>query len=148
MDLFATRRKQNFKLLKYRKALVWNACHKLRKLWTSKILKAIKTRLFVSTVECVLLYISETWTLTKTLNKQLNRCYTKILRMTYNISRKEYLTNKSLYGKLPFISAKIQVRRMRLASHCARHTEEISNKLVLWELTDAIANRGRRQIHI
>ena len=35
---------------------------------------------------------------------------------------------------------------MRLAGHSSRHTEEISNKLVLWEPADSIANRGRRQI--
>ena len=67
--------------------------------------------------------------------------------MAYSISWKEHLINKSLYGKLPPISDKIQVRRLHLACHCARHTEEILlNKLVLWEPTDAIANRGRRQI--
>ena len=67
--------------------------------------------------------------------------------MTYNISWKEHLTNKSLYGKLPLISTKIQVRRLHLACHCVRHTEEILlNKLVLWEPTDGIANRGKRKI--
>ena len=99
--------------IKYRKALTWNACHKLRKTWISNIPKNIKTKLFVSTVESVLLYGSETWTLTKTLNKQLNGCYTRMLRMAYNISWKEHLTNKSLYGKLHLILAKIQVRRTR-----------------------------------
>ena len=93
---------------KNRKVLAWNACHKLRNIWTSKIPKKIKTRLFVSTVESVLLYGSETWTLTKTLNKQLNGCYTRMLRMAYNISGKEHLT--SLYGKLLLISVRIQVR--------------------------------------
>ena len=50
-------------------------------------------------------------------------------RMAYNISWKKHLTNKSLYGKLPLISTKIQLRRMRLAGHWARQV-----------------NRGRRQI--
>ena len=40
----------------------------------------------------------------------------------------------------------MQVRRMCLAGHCARHTEKISNKLVLWEPTDGIAYQGRRFI--
>ena len=62
---------QNFKYLgswmkntesdkKHRKALAWNACHKVRQIWISKISKKIKTNLFVSTVESVLLYGSET----------------------------------------------------------------------------------------
>ena len=64
------------------------------------------------------------------------------------------MTNKSLYGMLPPISAKIQVRRMRLAGHfrmrlaghCVSHREEILNKLVLWEPTYGIADIGRRHI--
>ena len=71
--------------IKYRKALAWNVCHKLRKIWTLKIHKKIKTRLFVSTVEYVLLYW-KTWTIIKMLNKQLNGCYTRMLCMAYNIS--------------------------------------------------------------
>ena len=50
--------------------------------------------------------------------------YTMMLRMAYNISWKEHLTNKSLYGILPLVPVKIQVRRMRIAGHCARHTEK------------------------
>ena len=71
-------------------------------------------------------------------------CYVQLI--TFH-GKNMTLTNKSLYGKLPYIiSAKIQVSRMRLAGHCARHTEEIQNKLVLWEPTNGIANRGGRQI--
>ena len=47
--------------IKYTKAL---ACHNLRTIWISNILEKIKTRLYISTVEYVLLYGSETWTLT------------------------------------------------------------------------------------
>ena len=57
-----------------RKALAWSACHRLRKVWNSNLQKQIKKRLFLSTVESVLLYGAETWTLTKTLEKQLNGC--------------------------------------------------------------------------
>ena len=125
--------------IKVRKALAWNACHKLRKIWKSQ-------RQLTSTVESVLLYGSDTWTLTKSFIKQINGCYTRMLRMTYDISWKERLTNKSLYGKLPLVSTKIQVKRMRLAGHCLRHTEEIANKLVLWNPTDGKPNRGRKHI--
>ena len=37
-------------------------------------IKYLKERLFVATVESVLLYGSEAWTLTKSLEKQLNGC--------------------------------------------------------------------------
>ena len=49
-----------------------------------------------------------------------------MLGMSYNISWKEHLINKSLYGKLPLISVKIQLRRIRLAGHYAKHTGENS----------------------
>ena len=69
-----------------RKALAWSACHKLRKIWSSNLKRQIKIRLFVSTVESVLLYGSETWTLTNTITKQIDGVYTRMLRMVKNIS--------------------------------------------------------------
>ena len=125
-----------------RKALAWSACHRLRKVWSSKLRRKIKERLFLATVESVLLYGSEAWTLTSTMEKQLNGCYTRMLRMALNISYKDHMTNKELYGELPQVSCKIQQRRMRLAGHCLRHPEEIANKLVLWEPLEGIRNRG------
>ena len=89
-----------------RKALVWKACHNLRKIRTSKIRQNLKTRLFVATFEAVLLYGAETWTLTKALTKQLDGCYARMLRMVYNISWKDHMRNDILYGKLPAISYK------------------------------------------
>ena len=49
---------------KVRKALAWSACHKLRKIWSSTLSKRIKIRLFIVTVDSVLLYGAETWTIT------------------------------------------------------------------------------------
>ena len=65
---------------KVRKASTWIACKKIRKVWTSKLPKAAKIRLFRATVESVLLYGSETWTATKKLEKSVNRSYTRMLR--------------------------------------------------------------------
>ena len=128
-----------------RKALAWSACHKMRKVWTSQLSNKMKIRLFLSTVESVLLYGADTWTLTKTLTKQLDGCYTRMLRMALNVSWKDHLTNEKLYGDLPKVSTKVRQRRMRLAGHCIRHNEEISNKLVLWEPTEGRTRRGRRR---
>ena len=128
-----------------RKALAWTACHKLRKVWKSRLRRQVKERLFIATVESVLLYGAETWTLTKTLEKQLNGCYTRMLRMALNISYKLHLTNVELYGDLPPVSRKIQQRRMRLAGHCWRHPEEMANILVLWEPLEGTRNRGQQK---
>ena len=130
---------------KVRKALAWSACHKLRKIWSSTLSKRIKIRLFIATVESVLLYGAETWTITKTMKKQLDGCYTRMLRMALNVSWKQHITNIQLYGELPPVSTKVQQRRMRLAGHCVRHEDEVANKLVLWQPTDGHANRGRQK---
>ena len=42
--------------------------------WKSDLRKAIKVRLFTALIESVLLYGSETWTMTKRLNKVLDGC--------------------------------------------------------------------------
>ena len=51
-----------------RKALAWSACNKLSKIWKSDLSRYIKVRLAI--VESILLYGSETWTLTKELTKR------------------------------------------------------------------------------
>ena len=56
------------------KAKAWAACHKLKQIWKSDLRKAIKVRLFTALIESVLLYGSDTWTMTKSLNKVLYGC--------------------------------------------------------------------------
>ena len=59
-----------------------------------------------------------------------------------NVSGIDHITNEELYGSLTPIATKIQERRMRLARHCIRHTEEIANKIILWEPLESTRNRG------
>ena len=42
-----------------RKALAWSACHKLKKIWKSKLPRKLKIRLFLATVESVFLYTAD-----------------------------------------------------------------------------------------
>ena len=72
--------------IKVRKALARTACHKLRKVWASSLKRSIKVRLFIATVESVSLYNSNTWTLTKQMEKRLDGVYTRMLRMAMNVS--------------------------------------------------------------
>ena len=71
-----------------RKVLAWSVCHKMKKMWNSNLPGRMKISLFLTTVESVLLYGAETWTLTKALRKQLDECYTRMLRMAMNVSWK------------------------------------------------------------
>ena len=129
--------------IKVRKAKAWTACHKLKRIWNSKISKKIKIRLFTATVESVLLYGSETWTLTNRLTKSIDGCYTRMLRMALGVTWKHKLTNAELYGGLPKASSKITERRMKLAGHIHRHPELTANKLLLWEPTHGTPRLGR-----
>ena len=131
-----------------RKAVAWSACHKLRKIWNSSLSRKIKVRLFTATVETVLLYGCETWTVSKSLEKRLNGCYTRMLRMALNISWSKKLTNEQLYEDIPPVSNKVAERRMRLSGHCIRHPdEEIASSLVLWQPSRGRASRGRPAVN-
>ena len=133
---------QNFKYLgglvatserdfEIRKALAWSACNKMKKIWKSNMNRKIKVRFFRATVESVLLYNSETLTINKSMQKRIDGCYTRVLRMATNISWKENTTNEVLYQDLQPLSKTIRERRMRLACHCVRHTTEMAHNFAL-----------------
>ena len=105
----------------------------------------MKRRIFVSTVESVLLYGAEAWTLTLQQEKALNGVYTRMLRVALNKSWRDHIKNIDLYAGLQKVSTKIRERRLRLAGHCARHHELMANKLVLWEPMQGRRARGRKK---
>ena len=118
-----------------RKAMAWKACNNLSKIWKSNLSKNIKIKLFQATVESVLLYGSETWTVTKKIGKALDGCYTRVLRAALDISWKSHITNhanRELYGDLPKITAKITNRRLRFAGHCKRRKGSVVSNLITW----------------
>ena len=101
------------------------ACNKLGKIWKSSPCRELKVRIFLTTVERVFLYGSETWTLTKSTEKKIDGACTKMLRTALiNVSWREHIPIKDLYGYLPKVSGKIRERRMRLAGHFVTHKEE------------------------
>ena len=129
--------------LKVRKALAWRALNGMSSVWNSNLPRAIKLSFFYATVESVLVYGSECWTLKPTLQKSIDGCYTRMLRVVLNIGTSAHVTNESLYSGILRVSDKIAARRMRLAGHCQRHQELPANKLVLWEPTHGHRSRGR-----
>ena len=60
----------------------------------------------MASVESILLYGSEIWPGTKAMEKKLDGCYTKMLRMVFNVSWQDKLTNKEFYGNLQLVSSK------------------------------------------
>jgi len=63
----------------------WSALNKLSKIWKSKISSKTKVQLFQSTIESILLYSCESWSLTKAQEKRIDGCYTRMLRKVKNI---------------------------------------------------------------
>ena len=86
------------------------------------------------------MYGCETWTLTKTLLKQLDGTYTRILRM---IHWSQKVTNEVLYGAIEKISTKIRRRFLKFPGHCLREDDEVVSELVFWETTHGTRIRGR-----
>ena len=118
----------------------------MRKVWTSKLPRATKIRLFRATMKSVLLYGSETWSVTKKLEKSVNGCYTRMLRTALNERWQQHMNNQELYESLLRVTETIRSRRLRLASHSARHNEdneETVSKVLLWEPQHGHPKRGR-----
>ena len=98
---------------------------------------------FVATVESVLLYGCEAWTVTSKLEKELDGCYTRLLRTAFNVHWSQHMTNKELYGKLPKVSEKIRERRLRFAGHSCRKINEPISQLLLWKPKHGKRKPGR-----
>ena len=92
-------------------------------------------RVFRACVEPVLLYGSETWTLTVYLAKRLEGCYSRLLRKAKGWTFRDRKTNVEVYGDLPRISDVAKKRQVTFAGHCARCTDapQPVQHLVFWE---------------
>ena len=81
--------------------------------------------LFKATVESMLLYGSDSRSLTKSLEKKLDSTYTLMLSKVHNIPCKDNVTNSFLYGSNPRLTEIIRRKRLSLAS----------NRLLVWLVT-------------
>ena len=126
-----------------RKALAWQSLNKMSNVWKSDLSNKRKINLFRATTEMILLYGSQTWTLTKRDEARLDGCYTRMLRTVKNIHWKAKLPNKQLYGSLHRISDIIRSRRLKLAGHCFRDKSSPTHKLVTWIPRHGTTKPGR-----
>ena len=122
----------SYKDFNSRKGMAWSACNKLDKIWTSDLHNDIKISLFRSVIEPILMYGSETWTLTAKQQKRLDGTYTNLLRRVQNIHWTQHATTEDIYGGLPKITSKLIQRRVQFAGHCYRAEKEIISSLLLW----------------
>ena len=89
------------------------------KVWKSNLKNHLKVGFFRATVESVLLYGAECWTMTGKMRNRLDGTYTRMLRAVLGVSWKEHKTNKGLYGNLPKITDTLMIRRLRFIGHCS-----------------------------
>ena len=117
---------------KVRKALAWKALNKLNKIWLSNLSEELKIKTFKSLVEPILLYGSETWAMTKTMEKSLDGCYTNLLKRVKNLNWRDHPTLQQIYDGLPRISSVLSARILSFAGHCFRAKGEVISELILW----------------
>ena len=111
-----------------RKAQAWAAVHAIDKVWRAHICRLIKLKIFRTTVESILIYGCDSWSLTQTLENSLDGTYTRMLWKTLNVSWHHHMTNQELYGSLPRITTIVRRRRLRLAGHVMCHDEVANQK--------------------
>lgn len=126
-----------------RKGMAWSACNDMHNIWTSHLDDKLKIKIFRATVEPILLYGSETWTLTSKQEKRLDGTYTRLLMRVKNLSWKQHPTKAQIYQDLQPVSALVKARRIRFAGHCLRSDNEIISSLILWKPIP-VGTRSRR----
>ena len=109
----------------------WSTLNSLYKVWKAAIKNETKLKVFKASVETILLYGSESWTLNVARSKKLDGSCTRMLHAVCNISWRDHVTNKSLYGRLPPISIVVKRQRFALAGHVSHHNEP-AGKVLLW----------------
>jgi hypothetical protein len=120
-----------------RKALAWTACNKMEKIWKSNLKNKLKIDLFRATVEKILMYGAETWTMNARMHKRLDGCYTNLLRRAQNLSWKNHHTLQEIYGSIPKLSEHLAQHRARFAGHCYRAKDEIISDLIMWKASSS-----------
>ena len=126
-----------------RKGMAWSACNDMHKIWSSQLTNEFKIKIFKATVEPIILYGSETWTLSRKLERRLDGTYTRLLMRAQNLSWKRHPSISQIYGNLPRVSSLVKSRRVQFAGHCFRADSEVISSLLLWK-PSSDQTRGRK----
>ncbi len=87
--------------IKVRKELVWEAFWKMKNIWKpTTISMKLKINIFRASCISILLYGSESWIVTKALDKSLNSFATSCSRIMLNIKRMDKISNNPIYEKV------------------------------------------------
>jgi len=128
-----SRIRDSFSDFKIRRALAWQAMSRMKPIWESpSIPNGVKRRLFQTTIEPVLLYGCDTWTMSVEFEARLDGTYTRLLRHCLRVSYMDHWTNGRLYGDLPRITSVVRSRMLSFAGHCFRTVQPVS-KVLFWK---------------
>ena len=122
-----------------RKRLAWSAFGRLRTVFASAALSDdLRAGLFSATVETVLLYNAVTWTVTRTLELELDAAHSHLLRAAFNVHWPEKVRNVDLYHRagLQPPSARLREMRKHLVGKTIREEETCQQplaKVLLWQ---------------
>jgi sorting nexin-29 len=109
-----------------RRALAWGAFRSMRKiLLCSSLPDSSRGQLFKATIETVLLYNTETLTLTESLSKQLDATHASLMRAALGLHRStadSHVSTRSLCERLGTTAASeiVRSRRLALVGHLLR----------------------------
>ena len=121
----------------------WSALNKMGIMWKSNLQNHLKVGFFRATVESVLLYGAESWTMTGKMRDKLDGNYTRMLRVILGVSWKSHKTNEELYGNLSKVTDSLRIRRLRFIGHSWRRKQELISGVFLWEPKHGRRKRGR-----
>ena len=80
-----------------RRTSAWKAINEMKMVWRSSTSRERKLKFFCPTVEALLLYGSECWTMNATLQKSLGGSYTRMLRVVLNVDVDDYDDDDDVY---------------------------------------------------
>ena len=118
----------------------------LKNTWKSKnISTKTKVRIFKSNVLSTLLYGSESWKVTKTINQKLDAFQNRCLRRILNVFWPNIITNEVLHRATSTkpISLEIKKRRWKWLGHVLRMQSSALPKVALRWTGDGKRKRGR-----
>ena len=124
-------------------AKAWTAIYKVPAIWKTDLTDKIKRSFFQAVVVSILLHGCTTWSLTKRMEKKLDRNYTRMRRAILNKSWRQHPTKHQLYGNQLPITKSILVRRTRHAGHCWRSRDGLISDILLWTPSHRRAKVGR-----
>lgn len=107
----------------------------------------IKRKIFNTCILPVLMYGSQTWTLTQNMTNKLATCQYAMERSMMNVKKSDRLRNRVIRSKTKVIDVTYKIRRLkwRWAGHMIRGKEKWSKIVTRWYPREGKRKRGRPQ---